>query len=373
MSAAPRAAGLDALKGAVTLLVVLHHTAITYGAIGGWYYKEVPTDGRLQVQALVFFCTFNQAWFMGLFFLLAGYFTPPSLARKGLAPFVRERLLRLGLPLLVYGWLIGPLTIALAATARGQDFATVALQLLGTGRFENGPLWFAQALLLFTAVALAGWRLRGLRLADLMQAEPAARPWPAPRTLALAALGTGAAAWALRQAWPVGMNVWGLQLGYFASYVLLFAFGCAAARHQWLQRVPPALARQWRWVARIALPVLPVLYLLGARWPALRGAPLDAVYAFWEPLVAWGLLLGLLLRWPQRFEAGLPGAWQALARRAFAIYVIHPPVVVGVALAWRSVAAPPLLKFIVTGGLACALCIVLAGGLLKLPGVRRVL
>ena len=30
-----RNGGIDALRAAVTLLVVFHHTAITYGAIGG--------------------------------------------------------------------------------------------------------------------------------------------------------------------------------------------------------------------------------------------------------------------------------------------------------------------------------------------------
>ena len=33
-----RNAGVDALRVGTTLLVVLHHTAISYGAIGGWYY-----------------------------------------------------------------------------------------------------------------------------------------------------------------------------------------------------------------------------------------------------------------------------------------------------------------------------------------------
>ena len=35
------------MRAGTTLLVVLHHTAITYGAIGGWYYKEIATDRSL--------------------------------------------------------------------------------------------------------------------------------------------------------------------------------------------------------------------------------------------------------------------------------------------------------------------------------------
>ncbi len=65
-------AGFDALRAFLTVLVVLHHTALTYGAIGGWFYRELPTSAALSSQLLVFFCTVNQSFFMGLFFLLAG-------------------------------------------------------------------------------------------------------------------------------------------------------------------------------------------------------------------------------------------------------------------------------------------------------------
>ena len=66
-----RNGGMDALRAAVTLLVVFHHTALTYGAIGGWYYREIAPSGSPGSLLLILFCTANQAWFMGLFFLLA--------------------------------------------------------------------------------------------------------------------------------------------------------------------------------------------------------------------------------------------------------------------------------------------------------------
>lgn len=373
----PHQPGLDLLRGLCTLLVVLHHAAITYGAIGGWYHREVATSARLDVQLLVFFCTVNQAWFMGLFFLLSGYFTPPALARKGWRDFVRGRLLRLGLPLLVYGFLIGPATIALAATARGKSWIDSFGLLLQRHTFENGPLWFAQALLLMTGASLVWWWARGRRTADGGPADAPVwqtdnHPWPNRRVLWLAALGTGAVAWCLRQAWPVGHNMWGLQLGYFASYMLLFGFGCRAARSGWLDRLPDGEVRFWWRLALCCLPVLPVLYGLGALWPVLRSSVLPLAYAFWEPLVAWGVLLRLLQAFGPTWQARRP--WQgALSRRAFAIYVIHPPVLVAVALAGSGIQAPPLLKWAVTGSLSCLICFVVAGGLLRLRCVARVL
>jgi peptidoglycan/LPS O-acetylase OafA/YrhL len=362
--------GLDALRAAATLLVLFHHTAITYGAIGGWFYREVPTDTHLDTTLLVFFCAFNQAFFMGLFFLLAGYFTPGAIARHGPAAFARERLIRLGLPLLTFWIIIGPATIALAHTADGAPFLPTLLHLWRTHRFEVGPLWFAEALLIFAAAALA-WRA-------LTRRAPPPHPFPSTLQLALAALFTGAAAFALRLLWPVGVSVAGLQLGFFASYIVLFAAGYAGASSRWLSAVPPRQARLCAIVAWCAGPILPALFLLAPHIPALSGNfaggwNLPAlVYAFWEPLVAWGIILALLRGFTRRFRT-LGPIWTHLTRRAYAIYVIHPPVLVTISLAWRTVAAPHLLKFAVTGTATCAACYLIAGLLLQIPPLRRVL
>jgi peptidoglycan/LPS O-acetylase OafA/YrhL len=369
-----RNAGLDALRAATTLLVVFHHTAITYGGSGGWFYREIVTGDSWPSRLLSFFCALNQAWFMGLFFLLAGYFTPAALARKGELRFLADRVLRLGLPWLVFVLLLGPLTIALAQTARGRPFGATLGWLAGHPVFEPGPLWFAQALLVCAVGALLWQAGAG---AGRAWGRPEA-PFPSDRALALAALATGAAAFGLRLVWPVGATVAGLQPGYCASYLVLFAAGCAAATPRWLERLPAAAPRRWRRVARWALPVLPLVALFGPALPWLQGRVEGglslpaALYAFWEPLVAWGVLLGLLSLFQRRFARPGP-LGQALARRAFAIFVIHLPVLVAVALAWAGVPAPALLKFMLTGSLACALCYGLAGLLLRLPGVARVL
>ena len=368
-----RNAGIDALRVGTTFLVVFHHTAITYGAIGGWYYKEVPTDGSLTSLLLIFFCTFNQAWFMGLFFLLAGYYTPAPLQTVGSWHYLRNRLQRLGVPLLIYGFVIGPATIALAQTARGRPFWDTLLLLWRQGEFEKGPLWFAWALLIFALGAVV-WRAFDARRGE----TEADRPFPTDVALMLAALATGVVAFALRLQWPVGQEVWGLQLGYFASYVMLFVTGCLAASPRWLERWPAAQVSTWKRVAWISLPVLPVVVLLGGRMFGLLGRPEGGwsipalVYALWEPFVAWGVILALLQRFQRRFgELGPLGS--RVVRRAFAIYVIHPLVVVAVTVAWRHIALPSLLKFAVSGSVACLLCYLLAGLLLRLPRVSRVL
>lgn len=366
-----RNGGIDALRAAVTLLVLFHHTALTYGAIGGWYYREIAPSNSPSSLLLILFCTANQAWFMGLFFLLAGYYTPPAHRRHGTAGFVRERLLRLGIPLVFYFLILHPITVALAQTANGRPFLRVFEYLWSHGKLEPGPLWFAEALLIFAAVWLL-WRLASGRLP-----APRRAPFPSDMVLLTTALVTGIAAFLLRLEWPVGVNVAFLQLGYFASYIVLFAAGCAGAEQRWLEQIPERLKSRWVRIAWIAFAIFPLVALLGNKVPWLHGRAeaglnLQAlVYAFWEPFVAWGFILGLLCFFQRRF-ARLSGVWPTLARRAFLIYIIHPPVVVGVALAWRDVAAPALVKFLVTGSLACALCYLIAGLILRIPGVARI-
>jgi surface polysaccharide O-acyltransferase-like enzyme len=365
-----RNGGVDALRAAVTLLVLFHHTAVTYGAVGGWYYKEVAPSQSISSLLLSVFCAANQAWFMGLFFLLAGYYTPPACARHGAAAFAKERLIRLGIPLAVYSLVLSPITVALAQTSNGLPFVGVFKYVWSHGRFEPGPLWFVQALLIFTAVWLAWHVIRNPAPAENL-------PFPSNMALLAAAIATGLVAFLLRLVWPVGVNVAFLQLGYFASYVVLFAAGCAGAEGKWLERVPKRQTKLWVRTAWRVFPVLPLAALLGAKLPWLSGTfeggwnlP-SLIYALWEPFVAWGFILGLLSFFQRRF-AHLAGVWPSLARRAFLIYVIHPPVVVGVALAWREVAAPALIKFIVTGSLACVICYLLAGLLLRVPAVARI-
>jgi peptidoglycan/LPS O-acetylase OafA/YrhL len=91
----------------------------------------------------------------------------------------------------------------------------------------------------------------------------------------------------------------------------------------------------------------------------------------YPPRTSWGVILVLLRRLTN--GTGLFGPIrERLGRRAYAIYIIHPPVLVAIALAWRQVAAPQLVKFAVTGTVACFACYLLAGLLVRCPGVRRI-
>ncbi|HYE48926.1 MAG TPA: acyltransferase family protein [Azospirillaceae bacterium] len=354
---------LDRIRVLLTVLVVAHHTAITYGASGSWFFKEEVPGGPTG-DLLTVFTAVNQAFFMGMFFLLAGYFTPASLARKGRASFMRERLVRLGIPVLVFGFLLGPLTVAIARSGSGAGGDWLAR--LAAGQFVLGPLWFALALLLFSAACL---------LLPQPSEAPAAKPVPGPAAWAAAALGVGAAALLVRQVVPVGEEVFGLQLGYFASYVFLFFLGCAAAPHRWLERVERRTALGWAAVTALALPALPLALALAGDAPIRfeTGFSGPAVlYAFWEPFVAWGLIA--LLLWGLRERANRPAPlWDALAAQAYGAFILHAPVIVALSVLIAGWAAPPAVKFLLVTTLGSALAFGLTWILRRLPLVRRVI
>ncbi len=363
--------GLDILRVALTALVILHHTAIVYGGDGSWYFIDKVSHRPLTTLLLSFFCALNQSFFMGLFFLLAGYFTPPAIARQGFATYAQDRLLRLGLPILVYGFLIGPLTLALARTGQGAEFLPTFTALLAQARFEIGPLWFLEALLLFAALYGLIWRWAWL---PAWHGEQSLRS----ANLLLCAIAVGLCAFLLRLIWPVGQTVLALQRGYFASYILLFFVGCCAAQGQGLANIPPTTRRLWTRIALFSLPVLPLAFLLRAHIPLLAGDPrgglsLQAlIYAFWEPFVAWGIILTLLALFQQRFASPTPMGL-ALARRAYGAFIIHPPVIVALSLVLQPFALPPLLKFLATGSLSVGLSFCLAGLLVRIPVMKRVI
>jgi len=87
--------------------------------------------------------------------------------------------------------------------------------------------------------------------------------------------------------------------------------------------------------------------------------------------VAWGLIAGWILIFREHMNR--PSAfWEWLNRRAYAVYIIHPPVLVGVTLLLHGWVAPALVKFGVAGLAACVACWLLADPLVRMPGVRSV-
>lgn len=371
----PRLDYLDNLRTALTVLVIVFHASIAYGAAGSWILEDADKSELTVTNILLtIFTAVNQAYFMGLFFFLSSYFMPASYDRKGPARFLADRLVRLGIPLIVYYFAIGPMT-SWYAHDRGE------MTLAGFYRehvwsFERtffGPAWFLEASIYFTVLYVIWRLLRGKRESQ----EGRRLPFPGGTALTAAALLLGLTAFAVRFAYPVGEGPLELQLGYFPSYILLFIAGAMAYRHGWLHGIPERTAQVWKWIGIGAIPVLPIaLIATGALEGDLTfagGASLQAfLYAMWEPFVCIGIVIALLEWFRSRFNsAGRFRKW--LSANAYAVYLIHPPVVVGWTIAFTGLPLHPAAKWIVVSALSAAVCFAAAAAIRAIPGVKRVI
>ena len=329
------------------VLVVNMHACVTYSHVGDWYMMSQPEPSMAAKVPFIVWQSLLQSFFMGLLFFLAGYFAAGSLARRGPGGFARERLVRLGLPALLYMLVIHPF-ILLGLNPWDHDFGPPAAfyaHYLASGRFlgSSGPLWFAVALLLFS-LALAAATHLAVRRGGEPCSGPESAPTPAPSAgiLVGAAFALGLGTFAVRIVQPIGTNLLNLQLCFFVQYTAWFAAGLHAARHGWL--LPLAVSRRARtagWLALVGGP-LALLALLAA---GMQGAPKEAFFggwhwpalglAVWEQLTGLGLALGALALFSRRLHSDQPG-WRWLGERSFAVYVLHAPVLVALAMLFRK-------------------------------------
>ena len=84
------------------------------------------------------------------------------------------------------------------------------------------------------------------------------------------------------------------------------------------------------------------------------------------------MIIALTVLFRERFNHQGRLAREASAS-SYATYIIHTPIIILGALAVRHVTIYPLLKFVVVSLVLVPLCFLLAAGIRRLPGVRRIL
>ena len=152
----PRLFFIDHLRAFLAILVVLHHISLVYGAsLDGYYYVEPPFQSPNAFVWLLIFALTNQGWFMGAFFLIAGYFTPGSFDRKGGGAFIKDKFVRLGIPLLVFYFVLSPISFMgyFLMPAELTGITTKLTWSVFWNAYPDfiglGPVWFLAMLLIF--------------------------------------------------------------------------------------------------------------------------------------------------------------------------------------------------------------------------------
>ncbi|MBR6183198.1 MAG: acyltransferase [Bacteroidales bacterium] len=341
-SGAPRLNYLDNLKVLLTVLVIFHHAGQAYGTGGGWAYQ--PSNSAEFMPWIWHFFSTNASFFMGLYFLISGYFVPRSYDRNGARVFIRKKLLRLGIPLLVMGGIMSA----------------------ATGKYEIGHMWFVESLLLFCLVyalirrifpPISGCRVQRLPLWGLLAF----------------ALVMGVGSYFIRQVspqdhwiWPFGIIPLPLEPAHYLQYVMMFAAGVLAGRCGWIEKMGRG--------AGAASLALGVLFAVGNY---LRGdGPWSAFvwrwFGIYESLMCVFISFGLLWlfrecgNWSGRF-------WKWCAAQSYGAYVFHMILMLAFQHAVDGVWMGAFGKFFFIGAVVTVLSFVFTWLVRLIPGVKKVL
>ncbi len=363
--------------------VVVYHVAAIYVGVGFNGYHEPDTANSVSVFVLGIPALLAPSLGMSLFFLIAGYFTPGSYDRKGAASFLRGRLVRLGIPLLLYDLLVDPLVVYIASGIHESFWNFYGPYLLQVRTIGPGVAWFIATLLLFNLL-YAAWRWLCKKLSHTGTRSAAL---PNYRTILGFVIALGLAIFVVRIWWPLHVDVrptWWFRLfnlpgggAFLPQYISFFVLGCIASRHSWFVALTPKMGRDWSLIALVAIigvsPFIilgiaagaqPADYLGGFYWQALLEAE-------WEAFLDVGLCIGLLVLFRQCWNRQ-GRLTKALAANAYAVFLISSLVIVIVAQAFSTVALHPLLKFIIVMLLVLPLSFLVGLILRKIPLVNRI-
>ena len=362
---------VDDLKVALTVGVITAHAGITYGAEGSWFYRELP-DGREDALSLVLTLPLavGSLFGMGLFFFLAGAFTPAALERKGARRFVADRVLRLGVPFAVFVLAGVPLVQWLADEGTGLDVSAAGEWADQLEDLDSGPLWFVGVLLLFSTVyALAAGRVPVPRPLARLSAGGLTG-----RLVLVTMAGVAVASFAVRLVFRIDSSqVFAAHVWQWGQCIGLFLLGLHAGGHGWLAGVPAWLRRRCAWALAAGAVVVVVMVGLhqddfdpltgGLTWQSVVVCATEGVLATAAAIVL-----------PDLFRRRRRGRLSVVAgRAAYGAYLLQAPVLVAIALLLRPVDLPPAVKFVVLATTAVAACFALAAALVRLPGARQVL
>ena len=153
---------LDWIKVLAMLVVFLYHCSMFFNSFD-WHIK----NNIINYTYIEFFSLLVGNWIMPIFFVVSGMATYYALNKRNSKSFIKERLLRLGFPLLLGIFLLSPPQVYIERITNHQFkgsfleffphyFDGLYLEMGGTGNFAffGHHLWYLLMLLLFSVITL---------------------------------------------------------------------------------------------------------------------------------------------------------------------------------------------------------------------------
>lgn len=374
---------LDKLRIFLTILVILHHASIAYGGSGDWTITEAASDS---ISPIIFtlFNAINQSFFMSTFFLLAGYFTPRSYEKKGSMKFLKDRLIRLGIPLILYIFIIVPINLYLILnfavdSTETWSFLDVLQYQYTNFRIQFGHLWFLLVLLIFAGIYVV-FRVLSDRYSTQYSVHISRDKFPPNRALFICIAFLSLLTFTVRFFFPVGEWVLYVQLAHMVHYTFCFCCGILAYRGDWLNQISKSHARYWGTISLITILFAPIILLLGG---AIENGNVDAflggftwqslIYTVWESTLLIGIPIWLIYMFREKFTHH-GRISRTLAANVYTVYIIHQPILIAINVAFLSITIPTVVKFIFVSLITIPLCFLLSHFIVRrIPYAKKIL
>jgi surface polysaccharide O-acyltransferase-like enzyme len=370
----PRLPFLDGLRVAAFALLIPYHVGMYY-VTWDWHVKSPAASAVLEP-----FMQLSSPWRLGLLFLIAGAACQGLFARRGALGTLKDRSLRLLLPLLfgmavivtpqAYFEVLTKVPAQLPGDGGYLDFWWAYLQ---GGRYCRGDdcmvvptwnhLWFLPYLWVYAVLGAAA--------AALLRWRPAALALPAWGWLLLPAVPLALARVFVMPHYPTTHDLVH-DLYNHLQYGWLFAVG-------WASRTPLAAglwaaALRLRWVALgLSLASWAVLLMLASRFAA--ATPPDALLIVARTLrgaLTWWSIVAAC-GWAQRaFKRESPWLRQASAA-VFCLYILHQSVIVVLSQWLKPLALPWGLEALLLIGLTLGISAATFAVARRVPGLALLL
>jgi hypothetical protein len=386
----PRAPGarltyLDNLKVLLVAAIIAAHGIAAYSDLeSAWPYQDVQEVqlGTVSNAVLSLLALPAVLFVMGLFFLISGLVTPGSVVRKGPKRFARDRLVRLGVPVVVWALVIWAGAKWVVYQVGGETSSFWWRFVHSDPFLDTGPMWFVEVLLVYS-LAYAAWRLwrgRPAEVADRPLAPGAAVPLTG-RTLVAVGLAVSIGTVLVRLVFPLLSGQIGQShLWQWPQFLAMFGLGIVAAQRGWLTPVPDRIRRGCGHAA--VLGVLAFLSLAGTmvlidvdpdvwfeerlHWAPIVLAAIEGPLAIGFGIWMLGVAQRRLDRRPGRFG-------RAMTRSAYAAFILQGVVLIGLMLALRPVGLPAEVKALAVAALGVALSFASGWLLVSRTSVGRVI
>ena len=376
-----RLAWVDNLRTFIIFLVVSMHACVTYSYVGGWYINYPPGPSAFEQIIFIIWQAHLQSFFMGLLFFIAGVFAHRTMKKRGIGGLMKERWIRLGLPSMLYMICIQPLIVyATLQEPKGPEppsFMSYWYEYLRSGSVlgGSGPMWFAVALWIFCRV----YAIKQMFDGEIRLMTPRSQP-PKPSDMWLFGFGLVCCSFLVRLAYPLGSNIFNMQLGFFTQYVAAFSLGIISDRKGWFEAmVISNHARSAGWMGLIIGPPFLVGLVAAGGPPPQDGIivysgglnPWAFGLCFWEQLTGLSLALGLMF-WFRKLgnSTQLCAVW--LSRRSFGVYMLHSPIMVAFTPVCNSIAdTSRLVAAAILTILSLVASYIATDLILRIPGIKK--